>query len=86
MGILRMILTFLKAFFACRADLVAENLLLRQQLIVLQQSVPRLNLRQTDRILLCWLSRLWTRAVPPENLVRIDSKAIAMIARGKPLK
>ena len=59
MGILRMILAFLRAFFSSRADLVAENVMLRQQLIVVQRSVPRLKLRRTDRVLLCWLSRLW---------------------------
>jgi hypothetical protein len=45
MGILRMILAVLKAFFTSRADLIAENVMLRQQLIVLQRSVPRLKLR-----------------------------------------
>ena len=60
MGVLRMILSSLRAFFASRAVLAAENLMLRQLLIALQRSVPRLKLRRTDRILLCWLSRLWT--------------------------
>ena len=60
MGILRLILAFLRAFFLSRANLAAENTMLRQQLIVLQRSVPRLKLRRTDRVLLCWLSRLWT--------------------------
>ena len=60
MGILRMILAFLRTFVASCANLAAENVLLRQQLIVLQRSVPRLKLRRTDRVLLCWLSRLWS--------------------------
>ena len=59
MDILRMILSFLRAFFASRAAVAVEIVLLRQQLIVLQRSVPRLKLRRTDRVLLCWLSRLW---------------------------
>jgi hypothetical protein len=76
MGILRMILAVLKAFFTSRANLTAENVMLRQQLIALQRSVPRLKLRRTDRILLCWLSRLWTGwrsallIVQPETVVR----------------
>ena len=37
MGILRMALAFLRAFFASRAALAAENVMLRQQLIVLQR-------------------------------------------------
>ena len=60
MSILRMILALLRAFFASRANLAAENAMLRQQLIVLQRSAPRLKLGRTDRVLLCWLSRLWT--------------------------
>jgi len=60
MGILRMVVSFLKTFFASRVALAAENVLLRQQLIVLQRSAPRLKFRRTDRVVLCWLSRLWT--------------------------
>ena len=60
MGSLRMILAVLITFFACRVALTAENAMLRQQLIVLQRSAPRLELRRTDRVLLCWLSRLET--------------------------
>ena len=60
MGILRAILTFLRAFFASRAALAAENVMLRQQLIVTHRSVPRPRVRRTDRIVLCWLSRLWS--------------------------
>ena len=58
MSILWMILAVLKAFFTRRANLAAENVMLRQQLIVQQRSVRRLKLPRTDRILLCWLSRL----------------------------
>jgi transposase InsO family protein len=60
MGILRAILTFLRAFFASRAALAAENVVLRQQLIVTHRAVPRPKLRRTDRIVLCWLSRVWS--------------------------
>ena len=60
MGILRAILTFLRAFFASRAKLAAENVMLRQQLIVAQRSAPHPKLRRTDRIVLTWLSRLWS--------------------------
>jgi len=35
MGVLRVILTFVKAFFASRVSLAAENLALRHQLTVL---------------------------------------------------
>ena len=60
MGILRAILTFLRAFFTSRASLAAENVMLRQQLVVAHRSVPRPKLRRTDRIVLYWLSILWS--------------------------
>ena len=60
LGILRMILAFLRAFFASRATLVAENVMLRQQLIVLQRSVKRTRILKRDRILWSWLLRLWS--------------------------
>ena len=53
MGILRMILAFLRAFFAGRAALATENVMLRQQLIVVHRSVSRPKLRPMDRVLLC---------------------------------
>jgi hypothetical protein len=39
MGILRIVVAFLRAFFTSRADLAAENALPRQELIVVQRSV-----------------------------------------------
>jgi hypothetical protein len=58
MGILRMILAFLRAFLARRADLAAENAMLRHQLIVLQRSIKRPRLGKSDRVIFAWLSRL----------------------------
>ena len=60
MGFLRVILTFVKAFFVSRASLVAEDIALRQQLLVPQRSVKRPRLRNRDRIFWSWLSRLWS--------------------------
>ena len=49
------------AWFTTRADLIAENLCLRQQLVVLQRRRPRPRLRDADRrfwILACrWVPR-----------------------------
>jgi hypothetical protein len=76
MGTLRMVLAFLRAFFASRAALAAENMMLRQQLIVVQRSIPRPKLCRIDRVLLCWLSRLWSGwrsallIVQPDTLTR----------------
>ena len=57
MGILRMILAFLRAFLATRADLAAENAILRHPLIVLQRSIKRPRLGKSDRVVFAWLSR-----------------------------
>jgi putative transposase len=92
MGILRMILAFLRTFVASRANLAAENMLLRQQLIVLQRSVPRLKLRRTDRVVLCWLSRLWTGwrsallIVQPATIVRWHREGFKLYWRWKSRK
>ena len=59
MGIIPWSSAFLKAFFASRAALAAENLALRHQLAVLRRSVQRPKLRKRDRIFWSWLSRLW---------------------------
>ncbi|MGB2821632.1 MAG: integrase core domain-containing protein [Phycisphaerae bacterium] len=60
MGIIHLALACLKMFLASRAALAAENLALRQQLAVLQQSVNRPKLRKRDRIFWVWLSKLWS--------------------------
>ena len=54
-------LRVLRSIFASRADLVIENLALRQQLAVLQRKHPRPRLRVTDRLLWLALRRWWRR-------------------------
>jgi len=46
-------------FFARRANLIAENVALHQQVLVLQRTVKRPKLHGRDRIFWVWLSRLW---------------------------
>src|ERR1700694_456692 len=60
-----------------RARLEAENLLLRQQLVVLRRKSPtRVKLRNIDRLLLAWLYRLYPSLldaiiiVQPETVIR----------------
>ncbi|MDJ0864095.1 MAG: hypothetical protein QNJ82_17890 [Gammaproteobacteria bacterium] len=59
-----------------RSELMAENALLRQQLIVLRRSVERPRLHRDDRVLLLALARLTRRwrdalhVVSPETLLR----------------
>ena len=65
------------ALFTRRARLEAENLLLRQQLVVLGRKSPtRVRLRNIDRLLLVWLYRLYPSLldaiiiVQPETVLR----------------
>src|SRR6516162_8585434 len=67
----------LRSRFAHRRRLEVENLLLRQQLIVLRRKHPgRVYLRNLDRFLLVWLYRLFPALldailiVQPETLLR----------------
>lgn len=60
MSVLQIILVLIRNTIAQRANLVAENLALRQQLAVLEQRSKRPRLRNRDRILWVWLSRIWT--------------------------
>ena len=59
MFLLRLVWAVVHALFAKKADLVAENLALRQQLIVFRRKVGRRRLRRRDRIFWLWLARSW---------------------------
>jgi hypothetical protein len=63
--------------FSRRARLEAENLLLRQQLIVLRRQHPkRVRLLNIDRLLFVWLYRLYPSlldaiiVIQPETVIR----------------
>ena len=57
---LSQLLLAIRSRFTRRARLEAENLLLRQQLVVLRRKSPkRLRLWNIDRLLLVWLYRLY---------------------------
>ena len=62
-----------------KAELRAENALLRHQLIILRRQVQRPVSRKTDRLLLVLLARMvrpWKQAlflVQPETLLRLPS-------------
>ncbi len=68
-------LGFVRAFLLQRTALVAENLVLRPQTIVLQRSMKRPPLRKRDRIFWVWLSRFWAgwrsclMIVKPETVI-----------------
>jgi putative transposase len=65
-----------------KSELIAENALLRQQLIILKRQVKRPTFTKTDRLLLILLARLvrtWQQAlviVQPETLRRRASGAL----------
>ena len=59
MFFLRLIWVFIRALLAKKANLVAENLALRQQLIVLHRKTRRQRLKTKDRVFWLWLARSW---------------------------
>ena len=74
---LSQLLLAIRSRFTRRARLAAENLLLRQQLLVLRRKSPkRVRLWNIDRLLLVWLYRLYPSLldaiiiVQPETLIR----------------
>jgi len=76
MFLLRFIWVVVRALSARKADLVAENLALRQQLNVLRRKVGRPRLRKADRIFWLCLARSWDRwresllVVKPATVIR----------------
>src|SRR6266700_2186333 len=68
-----------------RSQLIAENALLRQQLIVLRREVKRPAFTRTDRILLVLLAKLvrsWQQAlliVKPDTVWRLSSGALSLV-------
>jgi transposase InsO family protein len=77
---LRVIWAVVRALFSKKADLVAGNLALRQQLVVLRRRTKRPRLLQGDRVSWLWLARSWSRwrdsliIVKPETVVRWHRK------------
>ena len=72
-----------------KAELVAENALLRHQLIILQRQVKRPVYRKTDRLLLVLLARMvrsWKQAlflVQPETLLRWHRELFRLVWKHK---
>jgi putative transposase len=89
MGILQAILVFLRAFILGRAAVAFENLALRQQVAVLNQSGRRPKLRPRDRVFWVLLSRVWSNwrsalaIVQPETVVKWHRKGWRLYWRCK---
>jgi putative transposase len=72
-----------------KSELVAENILLRQQLIILRRQTKRPHITQTDRLLLVLLARAvrtWKQAlliVQPETLLKWHRQGFRLFWRRK---
>ncbi len=73
-----------------KSELVAENALLRQQLIILRRQVNRPACTRTDRMLLVLLARMvrtWKQAlviVQPETLLRWHRQGLSSFGDTRP--
>ncbi len=73
---LKTTLAALRSAFRSRATLLAENVVLRQQIVVLQRSVAKPRIRTRDRVVLALAARIFGEVVKavtivcPETVVR----------------
>jgi hypothetical protein len=77
LAILHLLGTFVASLLKARRQLEIENLFLRHQLdIALRRAPRRLRLRNSDRVLIAWMTRLWpgllrlSRVVEPDTILR----------------
>jgi hypothetical protein len=94
MKMLTLIAIFVRALFAGRPTLIAENLALRQQLAIYRRSMSRPKLRRRDRLFWLMLSRIWSGwrsvlvVVSPATVVRWHRQGFRYYwrwkSRGKP--
>ena len=87
---LKLLAYALRSRLKSRIRLEAENLVLRQQLNIVIRKLPkRLNLRNSDRLLLVWLYRLFPsflsaiRIVRPETIIRWHRRGFRAFWRWK---
>ena len=77
------LLLAIRSRFTRRARLEAENLLLRQQLVVLRRKSPkRMGLWNIDRLLLVWLYRLYPSLLDAIIIVQPEKWCIRWHRRG----
>ena len=68
--ILKAVLSALRSIFRSRAALLAENVVLRQQIIVLRRSVPKPRIHARDRVLLALAARVFSSVLNAIIIVR----------------
>ncbi len=89
MGVVRILGLFVCGVLRNRSELAAENLALRQQLVILQQKSKTPRLRQRDRIFWVLLSRTWANwraallIVQPDTVVRWHREGFRLFRRWK---
>ena len=71
--IFKSVLAALRSAFRSRAALLAENAVLRQQIIVLGRSVPKPRIRARDRVVLALAARLFGTVLKAITIVRPDT-------------
>jgi transposase InsO family protein len=71
--ILKTVLSALRSAFRSRAALLAENVVLRQQLIVLRRSVPKPRLHARDRVVLALAARVFGSVLKAITIVRPET-------------
>src|ERR1019366_5384850 len=87
--IFKSVLAALRSAFRSRAALLAENAVLRQQIIALRRSVPKPRIRARDRVVLALAARLFGTVlkvitiVRPETVVRWHRSFWRLIWRKK---
>ena len=89
MFIIKAVLILFRNPFMNRNDLLLENLALRQQLAVQQQTIKRPKLRNLDRWFWLWLSRFWSQwksaliIVKPETVIKWHRQGFRIYWRRK---
>jgi putative transposase len=89
MRIIKAIYFLVRAFSVGHLSLAGENLALRQQVAVYQQSVERPKLRLRDRVFWAWFSRLWSNwrsalaIVQPETVIKWQRQGFKLYWRWK---
>jgi hypothetical protein len=71
--ILTTVMGALRSLFRSRAVLLTDNLFLRQQIIVLQRSVPKPRIRKRDRVLSALAARNFGEVVKAVTIVRPET-------------
>ena len=74
MGIpVRLIFDFFRQLFKAKQNLILENLMLRQQLNIYKRKNKRPKLENTDRIILIWISKIFSKWKSALVIVKVST-------------